>query len=130
MFFKKLFMQQLPDDIQAHLARSQISDYRELPQAADELWMSRSTSNMHPQQRRVVKEKSPVMNALSPSLQTSSAIIIPDLESSHVNAVLLAIIRFRKRPNPSSLASMAAGEKNTLLFVLDRAYGRQFLIDT
>ena len=65
--FKELFMQQSPDEIHAHLARSQINDYTELAQAADELWISRSTSNMHPLQRRVVKEKSPVMNAPSPS---------------------------------------------------------------
>lgn len=65
--FKELFMQQLPDDIQAHLVRSEITDYRELALAADQLWLARSSSNIHPLQRRVVKEKSPSVSVSSPS---------------------------------------------------------------
>ena len=45
--FRQIFLEQLPEDIRAHLIRSGLSDCRELAKAADELWQSRSVSTTH-----------------------------------------------------------------------------------
>lgn len=40
--FKELFLKQLPPDMRSHLVHLNLGDYRELAQAADRLWISRS----------------------------------------------------------------------------------------